>query len=454
MTEKALNSVPPHNEEAERATLGALLISKDAAIRVVDMLLPEDFYHDSNRLIYDAMLELYNHRTPIDVVNLSNRLEEKGYLDAIGGRATLVDLANSVPTASNIEHYATIVQKKSTLRKLINAAHKMISFGFDEESEVNTLLDQSEQELFGVSQRYLRNNFVPINSALTDAFERIDTLHKNAGELRGVATGFKEMDDKLGGLQKSDLVILAARPSMGKSSLALDIARQVAVNQKVPVGIISLEMSKEQIIDRFLCAEADVDLWKLRTGKLSDSPGNDDFPRIGEAMGVLSEAPIFIDDSAGCNILEIRTKARRLQMEKGLGLLVIDYLQLMEGRSGSDNRTQEVSEISRGLKTMARELNIPILALSQLSRAVEAQNPPIPRLSHLRESGSIEQDADVVMFIYREDYYNKNTDRKQIADIHIAKHRNGPTGQIEMFFDMNKASFRDLDKTRQVAPPI
>lgn len=454
MAGNELNAVPPHNEEAERATLGALLINKEAAIQVVDMLQPEDFYFDSNRLIYDAMLELYNQRTPFDVLNLSNRLEEKGHLDAIGGRATLVDLANGVPTASNIVHYASIVQKKSTLRKLINAAHKMIGFGYDEEAKVDELLDLAEQELFGVSQRFLRNNFVSLPSVLADAFDRIDQMHKNAGELRGVPTGFKALDDKLGGLQPSDLVILAARPSMGKSSLALDIARNVAVHAKVPVGIISLEMSKEQIIDRMLCAEADVDLWKLRTGKLSDSPTNDDFPRIGEAMGILSEAPVYIDDSAGSNIMEVRTKARRLQMEHGLGLLVIDYLQLMEGRSNTDNRTQEVAEISRALKGVARELNIPVLALSQLSRAVEMNNPPIPKLSHLRESGSIEQDADVVMFIYREDYYNKDTDRKNVTDVIIAKHRNGPTGQLELFFDMNKASFRNLEKARMDAPPI
>ena len=441
-----LEKIPPHNLEAEQAVLGSLLINKDAIINVADSLTPEDFYSDKHTAIYGAIQDIFNQKEPIDVISLSNKLKERNKIDEIGGRAFLMSLTNVVPTASNINNYASIIQKKATLRRLILAAHNILALGYSETDEVDGLLDDAEQQLFKVSQKYLRQNFVPLNTVLTEAFNRIDEIHKEAGKLRGVPTGFSGLDNKLGGMQKSDLIIIAARPSLGKTSLALDIARHVAVKEKIPVGLFSLEMSKDQLVDRLLCAEANVDLWKMRTGKLSDSPEQDDFPRIGQAMGILSEAPIYIDDTANLNIMEIRTKARRLQMEHGLGLLVIDYLQLMEGRAGSDNRVQEIAEISRSLKGIARELNIPVLALSQLSRAVEMQNVPIPKLAHLRESGSIEQDADVVMFIYREEYYQKDTERKGIADIMIAKHRNGPTGQIELFFDLEKASFRNLEK--------
>ncbi|EKD79226.1 MAG: Replicative DNA helicase, partial [uncultured bacterium] len=366
-----------------------------------------------------------------------------------GGRSFLVSLTTVVPSAANVVSYANIVQRKATLRRLITAAHEILKTAYDDSTDdVSQQLDDSEQALFSVSQKHLRQNFIPIGNILTDAFDRIDEIHKESGKLRGVPTGFIDFDNKLGGLQKADLVILAARPSMGKTSLALDIARHVAVIERVPVGIFSLEMSRDQLVDRLLCAQAGVDLWKMRTGKLSDAPGHDDFPRIGQAMGVLSEAPIFIDDSPMSNVMEIRTKARRLQMEHGLGLIVLDYLQLMEGRGkNSDNRVQEIAEISRSLKGLARELNVPVLALSQLSRAVEAQNVPIPKLAHLRESGSIEQDADVVVFIYREEYYKPETERKNIADVIIAKHRNGPTGRLEMFFDIEKASFKNLERT-------
>lgn len=448
-----LNRVPPHNQEAEEAVLGSLLIDKDALIKIADILFPEDFYIGKNKIIFQAILDVYNQKEPIDILNLTTRLEDQKKLNEIGGRGYLVTLTNAVPTAYNVKSYATIVQRKATMRRLINSAHQILSYGYQETDEVDNLLDKAEQSLFQVSQKYLKQNFVPINNILTEAFDRIDEIHKESGKLRGVPTGFADLDNKLGGLQKADLVILAARPSLGKTSLALDIARHVAVKEKIPVGLFSLEMSKDQLVDRLLCAEADVDLWKMRTGKLSDSPHEDDFPRIGQAMGLLSESPIYIDDTANLNIMEIRTKARRLQMEHNLGLLVIDYLQLMEGRTGTENRVQEISEISRSLKGIARELNVPVLALSQLSRAVEAQNVPIPKLSHLRESGSIEQDADVVMFIYREDYYKRDTEKKGIADIIIAKHRNGPTGQLELYFDMEKASFRSLEKHHEGMEP-
>ena len=446
-------SVPPQNLEAEQACLGSILIDKDAILKIADIVSPEDFYSDKHTIVFTAILELYGKREPIDVLNLSNRLNEKEELEHIGGRAFLASLANAVPTASNVISYANIIQKKATLRRLISAGHEILKNAYDENEDIEEQLDKSEQALFGVSQSHLKQNFTPISDILTDAFDRIDEIHKDAGKLRGVPTGFIDLDSKLGGFQKADLVILAARPSMGKTSLALDIARHAAVVERVPVGLFSLEMSRDQLVDRLLCSQAGVDLWKMRTGKLSDAPGQDDFPRIGQAMGILSEAPIYIDDTATSNVMAIRTKARRLQMEHGLGLIVIDYLQLMEGKSGIENRVQEVAQISRALKGLARELNVPVLALSQLSRAVEAQTVPIPKLSHLRESGSIEQDADVVAFIYREEYYKKDSDRKNIADVIIAKHRNGPTGQVELYFDQTKASFANLEKTGYGGPP-
>jgi len=439
-----LGGVPPHNLEAEEAVLGSILIDQDAMIKIADTVNEEDFYAKKHRLVFQSIIELYGKREPIDVLSLSNSLDQRRVLKDIGGRAFLASLANTVPTASNILHYAQIVRQKATLRRLIKAGHDIVKIGSDETKDVESMLDKAEQSLFGVSQQFMKQNFVPIQSILTDAFDRLDEIHRSEGKLRGIPTGFTELDNKLGGLQNSDLIILAARPSMGKTGLALDIARNVAVRGKVPVAVVSLEMSKDQLGDRMLCAEAGVDLWKMRTGKLQN---DDDFANIGRAMGGLAEAPIFIDDSANANIMEIRTKARRLQMEHGIGLLVVDYLQLMEGRStNGDNRVQEIAEISRGLKSIARELNIPVLALSQLSRAVEQQSPPIPKLSHLRESGAIEQDADVVMFVYREEYYQRDTDRKHITDIFIAKHRNGPTGQFELYFDIEKASFKNLEK--------
>lgn len=379
--------IPPHNIEAEQATLGSLLIHKDALIKIADTVSADDFYVNKHQLIFEAMLDLYAKHEPIDILSLANRLIEKGQLDQVGGRSYLVSLANTVPTASNIVIYAEIVKKKSTLRRLIAAGHDILKEGYNEDEDLTSTLDRAEKALYAVSHTYLKQNFVPVQDIMTAAFDRIDELHRESGKLRGIPTGYADLDNKLGGLQKSDLIILAARPSMGKTSLALDIARHVAVKGKIPVGIISLEMSKDQLVDRLLCAEANVDLWKMRTGKLTN---DQDFTNIGHAMGQLAEAPIYIDDSPSANIMEIRTKARRLQIEHGLGLLVLDYLQLMEGRtSHSDNRVQEISEISRSLKGLARELNIPVLALSQLSRAVEMQQPPIPRLSHLRESGCV-----------------------------------------------------------------
>ncbi len=401
-----IERIPPHNLEAETSLLGCLFIDKEAMVRIADTLDAEDFYREAHRLIFETILDLYERHDPIDILSLGNRLEEKGLLSRVGGRAFLVELSNTVATSAHVLHYAEIVHKKATLRRLLSAASSIAQLGFSEEDDIESTLDNAERTLFDVSQKLNKNSFVAIRSVLNEAFDRIDELHKHKGSLRGLATGFSELDNLLAGLQKSDLVILAARPSVGKTSLALDMARHIAVKSKIPIGFFSLEMSKEQLVDRMICAQAGVDLWKLRTGRLSDR--DDDFPRIGTALGELSEAPLFIDDSGTLNIMQLRTKARRLKTEHGLGLIIIDYLQLMEGRtrSATDNRVQEVSEISRGLKQIARELDIPILALAQLSRAVELTKPAIPRLSHLRDSGSIEQDADVVLFIYR-----KSSDR-------------------------------------------
>lgn len=438
--------VPPQNIEAERSVLGALMLDKDAIIKIANLIRLGDFYRDDHNLIYEAMVELYEKREPIDVLSLSNRLEEKNELDKIGGSSYLTSLVNSVPSSSNIEHYAKVVQKKSTLRKLIAAASEIAELGYKESEDVEKILDESEQKLFSVSQKYIKQDFVPIKSILESAFNRIDELHKGDHKLRGVPSGFPDLDNLLAGFQKSDLIIIAARPSIGKTSLALDLARQISVARKVPVGIFSLEMSSDQLIDRMLSAQSEVDLWRLRTGRLKSDEDDDDFQRIGEAMGILSEAPIFIDDAGSSNVMEMRTMARRLQAEHNVGLIIIDYLQLMEGRSGSDNRVHEISEISRALKQLAREINIPIIALSQLSRAVESRSPQIPKLSDLRESGSIEQDADIVMFLYREDREKPDTANKNIVEVHIAKHRNGPIGKISLFFNETTTSFKSLER--------
>ncbi|MBI5729443.1 MAG: replicative DNA helicase [Candidatus Magasanikbacteria bacterium] len=449
-----IEKIPPQSLEAEMSFLGSLLIDKDAMLKVADMVRVEDFYKDAHAKIFEAIMELYAKNEPLDLLTLSNRLTEKNHLESVGGRGYLAALTNTVPTSSNVAHYANIVHRKATRRRLLSASQEITRLSYQEEvDDLERVLDQAQQHLFGVSQIYFKQSFTPIRGVLADAFDRIDELHKNKGQLRGTPTGFRALDNLLAGLQKSDLVVLAARPSVGKTSLALDMVRHIATKQKISVGLFSLEMSKEQLVDRLLCSEANVDLWKMRTGRLSDRPEDDDFPRIGHAIGVLSESPIFIDDSPNINIMQIRTKARRLQAEHGLGLIVIDYLQLMESGSNgnSDNRVQEVAEITRGLKGIARELNIPVLALSQLSRVVEQSKPAIPKLSHLRESGSIEQDADVVLFIYRKSadrgYRAEDIapDERTVAEIHIAKHRNGPTGLVKVSFNEAFASFRNLD---------
>jgi replicative DNA helicase len=454
MPEESLEKVPPHNLEAEKSLLGSVLIEEDSVYKIADEIDPDDFYKLKHQQIYEAMMDLFSNNEQIDVLTLSNRLEEKENLEQTGGKSYLAELSNSVPTAAHIDEYANIVQKKSIIRELLEAAHEISKLSYDEESQdLDELLDVAQERVFSVGKRHLQEDFTDIRTVLDKAFERIDDLHDNQGKLRGIPSGFQKLDDILAGFQSSDLVILAARPSVGKTSLVLDFARHAAVEADVPVGMFSLEMSKEQLVDRLLCAQAEVNLWKLRTGNLSDKPESNDFSKIGNAMGILSEAPIYIDDTAGSTAMEIRTKARRLKAEHDLGMIIVDYLQLMEPhkKSGSRNRVQEVSQMSRSLKALAREVNVPVLALSQLSRAVEKNKPAIPKLSHLRDSGSIEQDADVVMFIYRKaadrNYRIEDIppDERNLAQVHIAKHRNGPTGMVKTFFDESIASFKSLD---------
>lgn len=439
--------LPPQNIEAEQSVLGALMLGKDTIIRVADLLRPGDFYRQIHNIIFEVMLELYEKSEPIDLLSLTGRLEDLGKLEEIGGPAYLTDLVNRVPTAAHVMYYAKMVHHKKVLRDLISAADKIAQLGFNEEENLETILDEAEQSVFRISQKNLTQEFMPVKGALEEAFERIDKLQKGDGALRGVPTGFYDLDNYLSGLQKSDLIILAARPSLGKTSLAMDIVRHVALKQKVPVGIFSLEMSKHDVVDRLLASQAGVDLWKLRTGRLSMDGLDNDLIRIQEAMSVLAESPIFIDDAASPTVLQMRTMGRRLQSEHGnLGLIIIDYLQLIQPRTTSDNMVQQVTEISRSLKGLARELECPVLALSQLSRAVEGRPDQMPRLSDLRESGSIEQDADVVLFIYREDKTKKDSSRPNIADIVIAKHRNGPIGRAELYFNESQASFKNLER--------
>jgi replicative DNA helicase len=441
--------VPPHSLEAERSTLGALLIDKDAIIKIADLVHPEDFYHEKHAIIFRAISELFEKRNPIDVLTLTSLLEDKKELDQVSGASYIAELASEVPTASHIFQYGTIVKQKAVLRKLLKAGNEIVALGYKETEEIENLLEEAEKALFNVSQTFIKDRFVHVKDILSQTYEKLADLHDPDGKekYRGVPTGFHDLDNILSGLQPSDLIIIAARPSMGKTSLALNIAQNVAKNKK-SVGIISLEMSKEQLVERMFCSLLGVDSWKMRTGKLNDQ----DFAKIGGIMDELNSMQLFIDDSIGGSIVELRAKARRLQMEHGLDVLIVDYMQLMSsGKSGSSfNRVQEMSEISRSFKALARELHIPLIALSQLSRAVELRPTKIPQLSDLRESGAIEQDADVVLMIYREDYYEEDSDRAGITDIYIRKHRNGPTGRIELGFKKEQMKFISLEKKRKV----
>lgn len=436
--------LPPHNIEAEQSVLGSLLIDRDAIIKVAAYLKADDFYISANGQIYSAVLDLYNKREPTDFVTLSDELERRDLLDEIGGVSYLSSLLNTVPTAVHVEYYGRIVERQATRRRLIGAGTQIVGIGFQDEVDTEDALDAAERTLFDVSQKRQTKDFQSISDVLDRYFDQIDYLQQNRGDVVGVPTGYKDLDQLTGGLQRSDLLILAARPSMGKTAFALGVAYGAAMQHGKSVGIFSLEMSADQLVQRLLATETGVDSHRLRLGMIDDN----EWDRISRAFGRLSEANIYIDDAANASIMDVRSKARRLQAEKGLDLIIIDYLQLMSGRR-SDNRVQEISEISRGLKGLARELNIPVVALSQLSRAVETRSDHRPMLSDLRESGSIEQDADIVMFIYRDDKYDENSDKKGIAELIVSKHRNGPVGTINLRFFERTARFADLELYRE-----
>jgi replicative DNA helicase len=430
--------IPPHSLEAERSVLGSILIDKDAALVVAEFLRPEHFYDPIHEKVYGVMLSLYEERVPIDVVTVADKLKKDKNLSKVGGRSYLAKLTLATPTSAHAEHYGRIVKDLSAKRELIKAASKITELAFEEGGETSEVLDRAEQEVFSLSQRHLKNIPVSLRDILTDSFDRLDELQKLGTGLRGVPSGFKDLDSILAGMQASNLIVLAARPGVGKSAYLLNIARHVAVEEKIPTCVFSLEMSKEEMVDRLLVRQAMIDAWKLKTGQLSE----EDFSSLSEAMGVLAEVPLYIDDKPGMSVLEMRTKARRLQAENGLGLVIVDYLQLMRGIT-KDNRVQEVSEISQGLKNLARELKVPVLAAAQLSRAIESRGGGRPRLADLRESGSIEQDADVVMFLWREDDEN----REEVT-CEVSKHRNGPVGSFSMYFNAKQVSFFGVEKNK------
>ncbi len=435
--------IPPQSLEAEMALLGSIMLRPEALFDITDVVNADSFYSEKHRIIYDTMMELFTKRSPIDLLSVSSKLKEKGWLDQIGGNTYLTEIVNVVPSSANIGYYAELVQKKYMMRRLIEASDHISQIGYDENKELDEMLDSAEKKLFDVTNFHTTHKFTPIKDELTEAWDRLDRLHTDGNGLRGVQTGFVDIDNRLSGLQKSDLIILAGRPSSGKTTFALDIARQAAVNHSVKVGVFSLEVSSQQLVDKMLAAQSNVNAWKLRTGQLSRQ---DDFEAIRESLDKLSKAPIHIDDQPGNTILKMRSVARRLKSEEGLDLIVVDYLQLIvPTQNKNDNLVQQTTEISHGLKNLARELDIPVLALSQLSRAVE-QRGGRPRLSDLRDSGSIEQDADVVMFIHREDKYKDQNEKTNIAEILIEKHRNGETGKVELFFNEKKATFQSIDK--------
>lgn len=435
---------PPQDLDAEKALLGSVLLRPDAMHEVVDIVSPESFYAGKHRLIFSAMFDLFRKNEPIDLVSVSSKMKEGKQLENAGGMTYLASLVDTVPTSMNAKHYADIVLKKAVMRSLIDCSHHIAELGFNEEEDLEELLDKAEKKVYEVTNAPSNHKFVSLSHALADAFERLDKLSKQDGGLRGVPTGFPELDNKTAGLQKSDLVILAARPSMGKTSFALDIARNAAVKYGKSVGIFSLEMSAQQLVDRMLATQAQVDSWALRTGKLKN---DEEFDRISDALNHLSQAKIFIDDQPANNIIKMRSVARRLKSEHGLDLIIVDYLQLMAPttRLKAESLVQQVTEISRSLKQLARELDVPVVALSQLNRSIETRRGR-PQLSDLRDSGSIEQDADMVWFIHSEDRYKEKEERTNIVELIIAKHRNGPIGTVELFFDDRKASFRPIER--------
>jgi replicative DNA helicase len=440
--------VPPHDDSAEQSVLGAILIDKDAMVDVAEFLRPKHFYKEVNALVFSAMMELYEQHEPIDVVTVTAQLKKNGTLKIVTA-PYVSDLVNVVPTSAHAEQYARIITEHATKRSLVEAAAKITELAFKEEGAANAIVDAAESEIFAIAQTATRRDFIPIKDALAASFDRLDELHKKAGGLRGVPTGFPELDAKLAGMQDANLLILAARPGTGKTAMILNIAQYVTVKEKIPVGIFSLEMSKEELVDRLLVAQADIDAWRLKTGKLTD----DDFTKLSDAMGELAEAPLFVDDTPGMNIVEMRTKARRLQVEHGVKLIIVDYLQLADPGRKFDSRVQEVSIISQSLKNLARELRLPVLACSQLSRAVEARGSKVPELSDLRESGSIEQDADVVMFLYREESDQAMWGEQIATKLRIAKHRNGPLAEIDLIFRGDRIRFYSVERKHTESPP-
>lgn len=440
MAEASLSvRIPPHSLNAETSVLGALLLDKEAIIAVAEFLTPEDFYDEKHRLIFESIIKLYEERTPVDVLTASEKLKKLKSLKMVGGVSYLAELANSVPTAAHVEHYGKIVKDQATKRSLMRAAAKLFDLSMDESLEAAELLDKAESEVFSLTQKHVSKSFISVKATLADSFDRLDELHKKKDGIRGVPSGFVDLDKLTSGFHKSTLNILAARPGVGKTTMAMNMAQHLAVQQKIHVGIFSLEMSKEELVDRLLVSQADIDAWKLKTGQLSEN----DFTALSNAMGELAEAPLFIDDTPGMSVLEMRTKARRLQVEHGVDILFVDYLQLAKSRN-LENRVNEISEVSQGLKNLARELKVPVIALSQLSRAVEQRGTKRPTLSDLRDSGSIEQDADIVMFLYRED----DDDISKI-NLDIAKHRAGPVGSLELFFKGDRIKFYDAAKRQE-----
>lgn len=439
--------IPPQNLDAEKSLLGAILISEDSLPDITEVVAPPDFYDERHQHIYRAMWNLYEHHRPVDLLTVKAELRSKKATEKAGGSAYLSELAGYVPTAAHAKAYAELVAKAAIRRRLIAAAANITERAYDEESETGELLGEAERSLFEVSEQNVHNDLISISDLLSETFDRLEELHQNKNAIAGYKSGYPDLDRLTAGFHKSDLIVLAARPAMGKTALALNFARNVATINKKSVLIFSLEMGKEQLVNRMLADASGIESFKLETGNFS----GDDFAKISEAMAELSEDPIYIDDTPGMTVMEMRTKARRAAHDHDLGLIIVDYLQLMAGSSkrAQDNRVQEVSEISRGLKLIARELNVPLIALSQLSRSVESRNPQIPMLSDLRESGSIEQDADLVMFLYREDYYNPDTDRQNITDLILAKHRRGATGQVELFFDKARIRFMSLDSRHE-----
>ena len=442
-----IERVPPQNIEAEQAVIGGMLIEKEAISKVAEFLKADDFYREAHRLIFEAMLELFNKNEAVDLVTGTEAKRKNDKLEAVGGIAYITSLANSVPTAANINYHGKIVEEKALLRGLINSATHIASMGYEDTEAVADIIDKAEKMILEVSERKMSGDFVPIKSIIFDAFGKIEQLYASKGGITGLATGFKDLDKITSGLQPSDLILVAARPSMGKTAFTLNIASHVAIREKKAVAFFSLEMSKEQLVQRMLCSEATIDSQRLRIGELEER----DWTKLISAADRLSSAPIYIDDTPGITVMEMRSKARRLKIEHDLQLIIIDYLQLMQGSSnkGGDNRQQEISEISRSLKALARELNLPVIALSQLSRSVESRQIKKPMLSDLRESGSLEQDADIVSFLYREDYYNPETENKNITDIIIAKHRNGPVDTVQLFFHKQFTKFCDLSRVQE-----